>query len=253
VTTTEHHSPGHDTGGDPRLVAADARSILACPSAVSLVIEGEEHAVGESDDLGLSDHRGTPTFLCPATSAVARAAAEHRSALLTVTSGLGPRGGRERGDTLTLAGRLERTGAEHCDCCDEVRHVVSLNLNFILLARPEDPAAGVPGRQLRVQLDEFRSREHHLNRGRARQRLPPGGAAPGRRHRHRYPPGRPGRGPDRAAHAQRRRGPVGRRLRRARAGDRVRPHRARPARPRRDAAARAARRPLLTTLPLPLG
>jgi hypothetical protein len=165
VTTTEHHSPGHDTGGDPRLVAADARSILACPSAVSLVIEGEEHAVGERDDLGLSDHRGTPTFLCPATSAVARAAAAHRSALLTVTSGLGPRGGRERGDTLTLAGRLERTGAERYDCCDEVRHVVSLNLNFILLARPEDPAAGVPGRQLRVQLDEFRSREHHLNRG----------------------------------------------------------------------------------------
>jgi hypothetical protein len=161
VTTTEHHSPD----ADPRLVAADARSILACPSAVSLVIEGEEHAVGERDDLGLSDHRGTPTFLCPATSAVARAAAEHRSALLTVTSGLGPRGGRQRGDTLTLAGRLERTGAEHCDCCDELRHVVSLNLSFILLARPEDPAAGVPDRQLRVPLDEFRSRAHHLNRG----------------------------------------------------------------------------------------
>jgi hypothetical protein len=157
VTTTEHHNPGQPTDGDPRLVAADARSILACPSTVSLVIEGEEHAIGEREELGLSDHRGTPTFLCPASSPIARAAADNRSALLTVTSGLGPRGGIERADTLTLAGRLERTGAEHCDCCDELRHVVSLRLDFLLLARPEA--------QLRVPLEEFRSRAHHLNRG----------------------------------------------------------------------------------------
>ena len=153
MTTTDHHNPDVD----PALVAADARSILACPSTVSLVIEGEEHAVGEEDELGLSDHRGTPTFVCLPSSPVARAAADNRSALLTVTSGLGPRGGRERGDTLTLAGRLERTGAQHCDCCNEIRHVVSLNLNFVLLAHPE--------RQLRVPLEEFRSRAHHLNRG----------------------------------------------------------------------------------------
>lgn len=153
MTTTEHHSPEVD----PRLVAADARSILACPAGVSLVIEGEEHAVGEDEQLGLTDHRGTPTFLCPADSPVARAGAQHGSALLTVTSGLGPRGGPERGDTLTLAGRLERTGYEQCDCCNEVRHVVSLDLNFVLLARSD--------RQLRVSLDEFHSRAHHLNRG----------------------------------------------------------------------------------------
>lgn len=166
MTTTDHHNPGQPIDGDPRLVAADARSILACPSTVTLVIEGEEHAVGENEGLGLTDQRGTPTFLCPANSAVARAAADQRSALLTVASGLGPRGGRERGDTLTLAGRLERTGAERCDCCDEVRHVVSLNLNFVLLARPQEPTgSGMPERQLRVPLEEFRSRVHHLNRG----------------------------------------------------------------------------------------
>src|SRR6478752_1589027 len=153
VTTTDHHNPDVD----PTLVAADARSILACPSTVSLVIEGEEHAVDEDDELGLSDHRGTPTFVCLPSSPVARAAADNRSALLTVTSGLGPRGGRERANTLTLAGRLERTGAQHCDCCNELRHVVSLNLNFVLLAHAE--------RQLRVPLEEFRSRAHHLNRG----------------------------------------------------------------------------------------
>ncbi|WP_028642293.1 hypothetical protein [Nocardioides sp. URHA0020] len=155
MSTTEHHNASHP--GDHGDVAADARSILACPSSVSLVIEGEEHAVGADEELGLSDHRGTPTFLCPATSPVARAAATQRSALLTVTSGLGPRGGHERGDTLTLAGRLERTGFEQCDCCDERRHVVSLNLSFVLLAGPE--------RQLRVPLEDFGSRRHHLNRG----------------------------------------------------------------------------------------
>jgi len=144
-------------GLDPRLLAADARSILACPARVSLVIEGEEHAVGAGEELRLTEHRGTPTFLCPAGSTVARAAARHSSALLTLTSGLGPRGGPERDDTLTLAGRLERTGFEHCDCCDEEQHVVSLELNFVLLARP--------GRQLRVPLEEFHDRAHQLNRG----------------------------------------------------------------------------------------
>ncbi|MDF1602059.1 hypothetical protein [Nocardioides sp. YIM 152315] len=160
MTTTEHPTPDLDA----RLVANDARSILACPASVSLVIEGEEHAVADDDQLGLTDHRGTPTFLCPADSAVARAAAAGGSALLTVTSGLGPRGGRERGDTLTLAGRLERTGFERCDCCDELRHVVALDLNFVLLARPT-AEPGVPVKQVRVPVEAYRSRDHHLNRG----------------------------------------------------------------------------------------
>lgn len=136
------------------MLAADARSILACPSEVSLVIEGEPLV---EDDTGLTDRRGTPTFLCRPGSPVARAAHAHRSALLTVTSGLGPRGGSERADTLTLAGRLERVGVEDCDCCQDVRHVVSLRLSFVLLERD--------GRQHRVALDQFRSLEHDLNRG----------------------------------------------------------------------------------------
>src|SRR6478735_4791349 len=101
--TTDHHTPGQPMDRDPRVVAADARSILACPATVSLVIEGEDHAVGDNESLGLTDHRGTPTFLCPADSPVARAATEHCSALLTLTRDLGPRGSAERGDTLTLA------------------------------------------------------------------------------------------------------------------------------------------------------
>ncbi len=138
---------------------ADARSILACPASAGMVVEGEPALVDPADDdgLGVSDHHGTPTFVCRPGSSVARAAAAHRSALLKITSGLGPAGGAERHDVLTVAGRLERSGSERCACCQEVRHVVSLELRFVLLARA--------GRQHRVPLEEFRSPRHQLNRG----------------------------------------------------------------------------------------
>jgi hypothetical protein len=154
VTTTDH--PVQDTNESSRL-AADARSILACPAAVSMVVEGETRLVDADHQLGLTDQHGSPTFVCTVDSPVARAAQAHRSALLTLTSGLGSRGSLERADTLTLAGRLERTGVEDCDCCGETRHVVTLDLSFVLLARAD--------RQLRVPLDQFRSPAHHLNRG----------------------------------------------------------------------------------------
>jgi hypothetical protein len=153
VTPTEH--PSQDLA-EPARLAADARSILACPATVSLVIDGEEHAVSE-DEVGITDHRGVPTFLCRAGSPVGRAAVGQRSALLTLSSGLGPRGGSERDATVTIAGRLEHTGFEDCECCDEVRHVVSLDASFVLLERS--------GRQHPVPLQLFRSREHALNRG----------------------------------------------------------------------------------------
>lgn len=167
MTATEHpiHGTSHEWD-DPTRLAADARSILACPATVSMVIEGEPQLVDGEAELGVADHRGVPTFVCRVNSPVARAAASHASALLTLASGLGPRGGQERRDTLTLAGRLERTGFEHCECCDEVRHVVSLDLNFVLLARPVPGAEpGTPERQFRIPLEQFRSKEHVLNRG----------------------------------------------------------------------------------------
>lgn len=143
---------------EPIRLAGHARSILACPASARLVVEGEEHAI-DDEEVGLTDHRGVPTLLCPADSPIARAAAAHGSALLTLGSGLGPEDGAEREDTLMLAGRLERTGYERCDCCQEVRHVVGLDLNFVLLARGEGQ------RQQRVPLSEFLSPHHHLNRG----------------------------------------------------------------------------------------
>jgi hypothetical protein len=154
MTSTDRPVPRTDDS--PRL-AADARSILACPSSVSMVVEGETRLVGADHELGLTDQHGTPTFVCTVDSPVTRAADSRRSALLTLTSGLGPRGSAERADTLTLAGRLERTGIEDCACCRETRHVVTLDLSFVLLARAD--------RQLRVPLDQFHSPAHHLNRG----------------------------------------------------------------------------------------
>lgn len=147
-------------------LAGHARSIVACPSAVSMVIEGEAHRIEEDQDLALTDDGGSPTFVCRPDSPVARAAREQRSALLTVSSGLGPRGGPERDDTITMAGRLRRTGEDHCDCCQEVRHVVILELNFVLLAQPTPGAAtDGPGLQHRIGLTDFRSTAHQLNRG----------------------------------------------------------------------------------------
>lgn len=140
---------------DPTRLAADARSILACPGEASLVVEGDQHPL--DDDATLSDRRGTPTFVCLPGSPVLRAAVAGRCAVLSVASGLGPRDGAERGDTLALAGRLQQVGVEECDCCQEVRHLVALELDAVVLVRGE--------RRLRVPLDGFRSRLHELNRG----------------------------------------------------------------------------------------
>jgi hypothetical protein len=150
---------------DPARLAADARSIFACPDTVSLVVEGEARAIDDGG-LGLTETDGTPTFVCQPDSPVARAARVQSSALLTVTSGLGAPGGLERTDTLVLAGRLEEAGVEHCACCDDVRQLVTLRLNFVVLTKAA-LRSGPCGReeQFRIPLQMFCSREHQLNRG----------------------------------------------------------------------------------------
>lgn len=112
----------------------------------------------------MQDQDGTPTFTCRSDSPTAAAADARRSALLTVESGLATHGLR---DTLTLAGRLETRGIEDCDCCRENRHVLALDLNFVLLARaPVRPGSEhLPEQQFRVPLEQFRSPSHQLNRG----------------------------------------------------------------------------------------
>lgn len=158
MVTVEQNS----TRVDLDRLAAAARSILACPSDVQLVVDGvDDIAVGLGGaDLTLEESDGRPVFACPPDSALARAGLERRSALLTLTSGVGRPGEQSREASLTLAGRLETTGQEACECCTEVRAVVTVHLNFVLLCRGDEA-----GSQFRVPLSTFLAPEHGLNRG----------------------------------------------------------------------------------------
>lgn len=148
------------TAHDPAVVAAAARSVLACPGSVQLVVDG---VTDVGPDLGMQDLDGTPTFTCLPDADLARAATRRPSALLTVESGLGRPGSPERAVSLTLAGTLRTGSREDCDCCGEARDVVTMRLSFALLAH--HPGDGRPEQQVRVPLEQFRSPVHRLNRG----------------------------------------------------------------------------------------
>ncbi|KRA29441.1 MULTISPECIES: hypothetical protein [unclassified Nocardioides] len=156
-------------GGIPDVnrLAAAARSILACPDDVSLVIDGIDDITAglDQDHLEMQDHSGRPVFACPADSALALAAHDRRGALLTLRSGLGRPGSPDRDATLTLSGRLEASGVEECDCCCDMRLRVSLHLDFAVLARESAPDVAPEETRLRVPLAAFGSRAHDLNRG----------------------------------------------------------------------------------------
>lgn len=154
---------------DTAPLAAAARSILACPDEVQLVVDGVDDIMagldpaGDDDGapLGMVDIDGHPVLSCPPDSALALAAIERRGALLTLTSGVGAVGSRERDAMLTIAGRLEATGSEECECCSDVRATVTLQPSYVVLARPSQGSE----MQLRVPLGEFCSPAHQLNRG----------------------------------------------------------------------------------------
>lgn len=146
---------------DPVRLAAAARSILSCPASVELVVDGVTLAADEQTSL--REAGGVPTFTCALDATLSFAGAAGHSALIKLTSGLGPRGSAERADTLHLAGRLRTAGREACRCCDEVRDVVTLDLGYALLVRPGSETT--PEERLRVPLAEFRSEAHALNRG----------------------------------------------------------------------------------------
>lgn len=153
--------PGIDTARvEVSRVAAAARSILACPAEVQLVVDGIDDVTAGLDEahLGMQDHAGRPVFSCPSDSALAIAATDRRGALLTIASGLGRPGSPDREASLTLSGRLEATALEECTCCEAERMRVSLHLDYALLS---------PGStsHVRVPLCAFASREHDVNRG----------------------------------------------------------------------------------------
>lgn len=137
-------------------VAATARSILACPAAADLAVDGLSHPLEDDQRLALDDRDGTPSFLCLPGGVLAAAAAEQRRVLLSVSSGLRP---AAEWDLLTLAGGLRLVSSESCDCCREPRERVVVDVTFAVLSR------GDGSDRFRVDLDEFRAPEHRLNRG----------------------------------------------------------------------------------------
>lgn len=156
---------GIDTGrADVHRLAAAARSILACPADVRLVVDGVDDITEglQEGHLAMQDHSGQPVFTCPVDAALALAATDRRGALLTLDSGLGRPGTADREATLTLSGRLEAGGLEECECCSDVRMQVVLHLDFALLARS---APGAEDARIRVPLTAFNSPVHDLNRG----------------------------------------------------------------------------------------
>lgn len=156
-----------DPGLDMHRIAAAARSILACPHEVQLVVDGIDDVTAGLEQMGLEmqDHSGRPILSCPTDSPLAFAATDRRGALLTLASGLGPDGSPDRDATLTLSGRLEALGLEECGCCEEIRMRVAIVLDFVLLSRPSAPDDAPAETRVRVPINAFTSPAHDLNRG----------------------------------------------------------------------------------------
>lgn len=143
-----------------------ARSVLACPADVALVVDGVDDVLGDlpasgtSGSLGLQDVGGVPTFSAPSGVRLVRASGEGRRALLTLTSALGRAGSPDRDLVLTLGGRLRRTGTDRCECCPETRESLVLVVDLVMLARGEERADPV-----RIPAEDFGSPGLTLNAG----------------------------------------------------------------------------------------
>lgn len=161
MTSLDHHT----ATGDPAALAAVARAVLACPAGVNLVVDGVDDVLGDLGDpttggageLGMQDLAGVPTFSAPTGTRLVEAARRGRRALLTLESGLGARASHERDVVLTLGGRLASRGQDSCECCQEVREVVELVVDVVVLTRGHD--------QVRVPVGPFGADVHVLNRG----------------------------------------------------------------------------------------
>jgi hypothetical protein len=141
-----------------------ARSILACCNEAALTVD-EFPAAGDDEDLGLRDVDGVPTFSCRSWAVLADAGGVRSRALVTLSSGLGPADGPDRGHTLTLTGRLRPGPVADCRCCGERRHDIHLEPELVVLTR----ADGSP--QVRVPLHEFLDPLLRLNRGHLQRAL----------------------------------------------------------------------------------
>ncbi len=150
----------HRTG--PHALAAAARSILACPASVDVVVDGFDslaELVDPADgDLAMHDADGVPTFSCAPGAGLARAALGRAGVVLEIASGLGRPGSPERSRRLKLAGRLAVRRDPGCDCCGEPHDLVEVEVDVAVLLAGDSSAQRVP-------LEHFRSPAHQLNQG----------------------------------------------------------------------------------------
>lgn len=152
---TSHHRT--DRADDADEMAALARAILSCPAAVDLVVDGVDHPLADDSTLPMQDLAGVPTFACTPGGVLARAGEAGLPVVVTVASGLGDPASPEREAGLALAGRLRRTGAEYCDCCDEVRDRLVVDIDLVQVTRT--------GERSTVAVEEFLNPAYHLNAG----------------------------------------------------------------------------------------
>lgn len=134
-----------------------ARSILSCPDEVDLVVEGVAHPLADDATLPMQDLAGVPTFACRPGGALSRAGSEGLPVVITVSSGLGAPRSALRAASLAIAGRLRLQGREACECCDEVRDRLSVDLVRVAVV-------GADGR-VDVPVEEFLAPGLLLNPG----------------------------------------------------------------------------------------
>jgi len=141
-----------------------ARSILACCTDASLTVDDFPSA-GDDDDLGLRDVGGVPTFSCRSWALLTEAGQARSRALVTLSSGLGPEDGPDRGHTLTLTGSLRPGLVEDCRCCGERRHDIHLEADLVVLTRGDGSG------QVTLPVRQFLDPRLRLNRGHLQRAL----------------------------------------------------------------------------------
>jgi len=158
MSTSKQHTAGDQTQARPEnRAAALARSILSCPIEVDLVVDGVAHPLADDSTLPMQDLAGVPTFACRPDGVLARAGQAGLPVVITVRSGLGTDGSPERDASLAVAGRLRRAGGEYCDCCDEVRDRLVVDIDLVQVT--------CRGTRTAVPVEEFLNPAYHLNAG----------------------------------------------------------------------------------------
>lgn len=140
----------------PADAALIARSVLSCPSSITLRVDDSSPSLEEEGYEVTTDVHGVPVFSAAPDSALLAGAHAGAEGVVEVTSGLGDPSSRERGLGLVMRGTLAQRGAG-CECCGDPRALVAVDLAEVTLLRGE--------LAIEVDLVEFRDRRHVLNQG----------------------------------------------------------------------------------------